>query len=204
MKSPEYERWKTEPNSLLWLHGMTGCGKTVLSSTIIEDLNEHCQAHGSHTLVYFYFESNGTFEQHSTLFLRSLLLQLSRHNEAGMLKLRELYFDCDKGCKQPTRDAPYITLRSLFQSFAATYILLDALDECKDRSKPLQLIQAIHEWQLDNVHSLVTSRREADIKEILEPIARADQIVELAPSSTNDYISKYIQHSLSTDRNLSR
>ncbi|KAL9032880.1 MAG: hypothetical protein Q9180_006252, partial [Flavoplaca navasiana] len=204
MKSPEYGRWKTETNSLLWLHGMTGCGKTVLSSTIIEDLNEHCRAHDGHTLIYFYFESNGTFEQHSTSFLRSLLLQLSRHNEAGMLKLRQLYFDCDKGRKQPTRDALYITLRTLFQSFAASYILLDALDECKDRSKPLHLIQTIHDWQLDNVHSLVTSRREADIKEILEPIARADQIVELAPSLINDDISKYIQHSLSIDRNLSR
>ncbi|KAL8840099.1 MAG: hypothetical protein Q9176_004121 [Flavoplaca citrina] len=204
MKSPEYEKWKTKPNSLLWLHGMTGCGKTVLSSTIIEDLNGHCQAHGSHTLLYFYFESNGTFEQHSTSFLRSLLLQLSRHNEAGMLKLRKLYFDCDRGRKQPTRDALYITLGTLFQGFAATYILLDALDECKDRSEPLHFIQAIHDWQLDNIHSLVTSRCEADIKEILGPIARADQIVELAPSSINDDISKYIQHSLSTDRNLSR
>ncbi|KAL8799699.1 MAG: hypothetical protein Q9182_005708 [Xanthomendoza sp. 2 TL-2023] len=34
----EYTTWKAEPNSLIWLNGITGCGKTILSSTVIEDL----------------------------------------------------------------------------------------------------------------------------------------------------------------------
>ncbi|KAH0372123.1 purine and uridine phosphorylase, partial [Aureobasidium melanogenum] len=33
-----FERWKGQPNSFLWLHGIPGCGKTVLSSTIIQHL----------------------------------------------------------------------------------------------------------------------------------------------------------------------
>lgn len=38
LQSSEYSSWKTERDSFLWLHGMPGCGKTILSSTIIQDL----------------------------------------------------------------------------------------------------------------------------------------------------------------------
>lgn len=183
---------------------MTGCGKTVLSSTVVQDLCEHCQSHASHTLAFFYFESNVTFGQHSTSFIRSLLSQLSRQNEAGVLKLKDLYFSCDQGRSQPTDDTLLLTLRSMFQNSTATYILLDALDESQNRSRLLDVIQRVHEWEIDNVHVLVTSRCEADIKKILEPLACPDQIIELKPSVINDDINKYIQHSMSTDRSLRR
>ena len=204
INSPGYQRWKTTPKSLLWLHGMTGCGKAVLSSTVVQDLCEHCQSHASHTLAFFYFESNVTFRQHTTSFIRSLLSQLSRQNEAGVLKLKDLYFACDQGRSQPTDDTLLLTLRSMFQISTATYILLDALDESQNRSRLLDIIQRVHDWEIDNVDLLVTSRCEADIKKILEPLACSDQIIELKPSVMNDDINKYIEHSMSTDRSLSR
>lgn len=198
----EYRKWKKEPKSLLWLHGVTGFGKTVLSSTILEDLGEHSQGHIGHALAYFYFESNSTSD--STALLRSLLSQLSRSIKTGMPKLRELYHSCDKGRRQPSNDALSATLKSMLQSTPATYILLDALDECKNRSKLLDLIQTINDWQLENLHLLVTSRPEADITEVIAPLAGPEGTIELAPSPGNDDISNHIQTRLSLDRNLSR
>ena len=183
---------------------MTGCGKTVLSSTTVQDLCEHCQSHASHTLAFFYFESNVIFGQHRTSFIRSLLSQLSRQNEAGLLKLKDLYFACDQGRSQPTDDTLLLTLRSMFQISTATYILLDALDESRNRSRLLDIIQRVHYWEIDSVHLLVTSRCETDIKKILEPLAYSDQIIELKPSFINDDVNKYIEHSISTNQNLSR
>ena len=198
----EYTKWKNEPKSLLWLHGITGFGKIVLSSTIVEDLGEHCQGHIGHALAYFYFESNSTSD--STALLRSVLSQLSRPIKTGMPKLIELYHSCDKGRRQPSNDALSATLKGMFQSTPATYILLDALDECQNRSKLLDLIQTINDWQLDNLHLLVTSRPEADITEVIAPLAGPEGIIKLAPSPVNDDISNHIQNRLSLDRNLRR
>ncbi|KAL8994109.1 MAG: hypothetical protein Q9169_005837 [Polycauliona sp. 2 TL-2023] len=204
IKHPDYHKWRTAPNSLLWLHGMTGSGKTVLSSTVIENLSIHCQRDLRHTLAYFYFESSNTCGQHDILFLRSLLSQLSKCTEAGALKLNELYNSCDRGRAQPTYDALFTTLRSMLQNFVEAYIVIDALDECKERSKLLDLIQTINEWQFDGLHVLITSRRETDIRKVLGSLACAEMVFELAPSYINDDISKYIEDRLSTDRSLSR
>lgn len=189
----EYQKWKVETNSLFWLHGMTGCGKTVLSSTIIEDLCKHCQAHTSNALAYFYFESSSSSEQHCTALLRSLLAQLSKRSEAGMLELKDLYLFCDKGRHQPTHDELVMCLRAMVQSSATTYILLDALDECRNRPELLRLILKVNGWQLDNLHILVTSRREADIRGVLEMLARHEKIISI-----------YIQDRLSNDLDLKR
>ncbi len=92
----------------------------------------------------------------------------------------------------------------MFQSTPATYILLDASYECQNRSKLLDLIQTINDWQLDNLHLLVTSRPEADITEVIAPLAGPEGIIKLAPSPVNDDISNHIQNRLSLDRNLRR
>ena len=40
LQSHVYTQWKIQRNSTLWLYGIPGCGKTILSSTIIEDLEK--------------------------------------------------------------------------------------------------------------------------------------------------------------------
>jgi hypothetical protein len=61
LQSKAFEKWKTCPNSFLWLHGIPGCGKTILSSTIIEHLGRtipHTQP-----LLYFYFDFSDSRKQ---------------------------------------------------------------------------------------------------------------------------------------------
>lgn len=42
IRSEVFDRWTKGPNSVSWLWGIPGCGKTVLSATIIERLTELC------------------------------------------------------------------------------------------------------------------------------------------------------------------
>ncbi|GLA56256.1 hypothetical protein AnigIFM63604_006362, partial [Aspergillus niger] len=42
LNTAQYMKWKTNPNNLLWIKGAAGCGKTVLCSRIIKDLQDHC------------------------------------------------------------------------------------------------------------------------------------------------------------------
>ena len=55
IKGEDFLRWKAREHFLLWLHGIPGCGKTILSSTIIEELKSGPSAC---PVIYFYFDFN--------------------------------------------------------------------------------------------------------------------------------------------------
>jgi len=44
--------------SHLWLSGISGCGKFVLSSTIVADIQTICARDPDRILAYFYFDFN--------------------------------------------------------------------------------------------------------------------------------------------------
>jgi hypothetical protein len=60
----------------LWLYGIPGCGKTILSSTIIEDVLYHYHD-PTMAVIYFYFDFNDVEKQQYEKMLRSLITQLS-------------------------------------------------------------------------------------------------------------------------------
>ncbi|KAF9728326.1 vegetative incompatibility protein HET-E-1 [Paraphaeosphaeria minitans] len=69
----KFTEWKERVGSRLWLYGIPGCGKTVLSSTIIEHLLQQCNGDTRTVTAYFYFDFNDTQKQDPDLMLRSLL-----------------------------------------------------------------------------------------------------------------------------------
>jgi hypothetical protein len=47
--------------SFLWLYGIAGCGKTILTSTAIEDAIGYCQSNTGSAIAYFYFDFNDCY-----------------------------------------------------------------------------------------------------------------------------------------------
>ncbi|KAM0637328.1 hypothetical protein ACHAQF_008840 [Verticillium nonalfalfae] len=127
LRSGEYSSWRTEPNSFLWLNGKPGCGKTILSSTIIEDL----QKSGSHTqtLLYFYFDFNDAAKQSLESMVRSLIYQLYCHTPGVQNPLDSLYSTCTSGKSQPRTDSLCATFQHMMDLAGEVRIILDALDE---------------------------------------------------------------------------
>ncbi|KAF2811530.1 HET-domain-containing protein [Mytilinidion resinicola] len=41
LESDEFAKWKIDTGSFLWLHGIPGCGKTILSSIILQNVLKH-------------------------------------------------------------------------------------------------------------------------------------------------------------------
>jgi predicted ATPase len=41
LESAKFAEWEESAASRLWLYGIAGCGKTILSSTVIEHLRQH-------------------------------------------------------------------------------------------------------------------------------------------------------------------
>jgi hypothetical protein len=74
LEGPIYNEWKTT-GSLLWTHGNPGSGKSILCSSIIEDIKPIC-ATGLVSVAYYYFDFKDTRKQDRRGLLSSLLTQL--------------------------------------------------------------------------------------------------------------------------------
>ena len=138
--------WRDNKIRSLWLHGIPGAGKTILCSTIIEEVTTFC-ATRSDEFAYFYFDFNDAQKQIVDNFLRSVILQIFIHRTGIPSDIQSLYDQC-RG-NQPTREALVRTLLSLLKSSTRAYILIDALDECSERSEMVNLLkQLINSFQI--------------------------------------------------------
>jgi predicted ATPase len=119
-----FDDWKKQPNSFLWLHGLAGCGKTILSSTIIEHLSN--VATPDQTLLYFYFDFNDKNKQTLEKMLRSLAIQLYQAQPDDRGPLEQLW---GKGQNQPSQESLSDVLLAMLSRLNNVSIVLDALDE---------------------------------------------------------------------------
>ena len=85
-----------------------------------------------------------------------------------------------------------------------TYLILDALDECVERSELLINLERIMSWEDANLHILVTSRREQDIEDALTPLIEAKDQIGIQSALVNADIRVYIRDRLQIDRKLKR
>ncbi|KAJ7460256.1 ankyrin repeat-containing domain protein [Mycena latifolia] len=153
----EYREWIYAPHSVLWLHGISGCGKTILSSTIINTLRSRAEP-----IAFFYFDTNNSGQQTVTHLLCSLVTQLSVQTPTPDTTLAALWASYARGQQLPTISALISeALIPILREFTQpVYIVIDALDECSERDKLLKLITQIIYAHLSNVHLLLTSRPE--------------------------------------------
>ncbi|KAJ7215570.1 ankyrin repeat-containing domain protein [Mycena pura] len=158
LECPEFREWIYAPSSFLWLHGISGSGKTVLSSAIIDAIHARAEHY-----VFFYFDTNNPEQQTVTHLLCSLVTQLSIRSNPPDGKLGAMWTSHANGQKLLT-DVELISdaLLPLLKDFdqKPVYMVLDALDECSDRPGLLRLISTVLDAKLLNVHILVTSRPE--------------------------------------------
>ncbi|KAL8773553.1 MAG: hypothetical protein Q9209_001658 [Squamulea sp. 1 TL-2023] len=199
LKSQQYTHWQAYSNSSMWLHGIPGCGKTILSSTIITDLNKHRETKEGRALVYYYFDFNDVEKQDCWKMLRSCLLQLSMQHTSNGRVLESLYHSCNKGQGQPTNNELLDTFKNMLEPFNVIYVVLDALDECKTRADLLAVIREITCWCIDGLHLLFTSRREGRLGDNLGLLVHDDGIIDIQSSLVEDDIRALIRSRLSSD-----
>ncbi|KAJ7440876.1 hypothetical protein FB451DRAFT_124089, partial [Mycena latifolia] len=157
LERAEFTEWMRTPHSLLWIHGISGSGKTVLSSTIIKTLRSRRE-----TLVFFYFDTNNSGQRTVTQLLCTLVMHLSAQADSPDNTLRDLWESHAKGQQLPG-DSALISdalIPILVQFTRPVYIVLDALDECSERHKLLESLIKILDAAPSNLHLLLTSRPE--------------------------------------------
>ncbi|KAL8666382.1 MAG: hypothetical protein Q9168_007488 [Polycauliona sp. 1 TL-2023] len=199
IESDDYASWKTQPQSIYWLHGMLGCGKTILASTIVDDLFKDC-GKSSSSLAYFYCSDRHDCSR----ILRSLLQQLSSQNRDCSRMLQDFYVTLEKGQKQPSRDTMSTLLRAMVTISGTSFIVLDALDECKPRGELMQFIEDIASWHDAPYHMLMTSRSEHDIRTTVESLSHKKYIKDIQKSLNREDIRTHIRYRLAHDKELEK
>ncbi|KAJ4286967.1 hypothetical protein N0V90_012847 [Kalmusia sp. IMI 367209] len=207
LQNPSFAKWKTQKNSFLWLHGIPGCGKTVLSSTVIESLEK---SFSTQPLLFFYFNFSDTQKQTLEQMVRSLISQLYYKCTDAQEQLEPLFSSCQNGRSQPSCETLCKALSKMIEHAKEVWIVLDALDECQTRVGPsreelLEWIGEILSSEHMNVHLVVTSRPEHDIQEELNNVAeRRGKIIPIQSDLVEDDICKYIRVHVNEGKGLKR
>jgi hypothetical protein len=132
--------------------------------------------------------------------LCSILAQLVQQILAIPDSLRTFHEKHQHG--QPPEAGLLAAIESLLDAHRQTFIIIDALDECPnsggERADLCGILAKFHSWARPNLHLLVTSRKEVDLCEALEPF------VTLGPMSIQDNvvksdIRKYVRSQLASD-----
>ena len=202
LSSREYSRWKKERNSFLWLHGIPGCGKTVLSSTIVKDLQ--VLESESRFILYFYFDFSDASKQSFEKAVRTLISQLYHKRDDTRSQLNSLYISHENGHRQPTIQLLCNAFENMMEQAGEVFIVLDALDECQTRSELLSWMKCLLDFHQMNVHLIVTSRPEQDIRAALEKWTHSRLIIPIQSELVADDIRSYINAAVKHHDDLSR
>ncbi|KAI1462717.1 NACHT domain-containing protein [Annulohypoxylon moriforme] len=156
-----FKSWLVEKNSFLWLRGIAGSGKTVLSSTVVDHLRS---LKGNNHVAGYYFNAREAEKRRVSRSVRSLLLQLCPAEGNLPDKVKQLL---DMSLREISDAQLLEALKDLIKREEQIYIVIDALDECDtsfESSKEAEdekLGRFIH-WltsiDAPNLHLLVTSR----------------------------------------------
>jgi hypothetical protein len=195
-----FMKWKKQRNSFLWLQGMTGCGKTILSSTIIKSLDD---TPSFRPLIYFYFDVKDTEKRTLESMVRSLLGQLFSINKQTSVILEKRFTTCDSGKRQPPFESLSQDLLKMIEQVKEVWIILDALDECSTRGGTrnkglLSWIEALLQSKKANIHLLVTGRPEPDGISKKE-FAHYDKILPIKTEAITEDIQGYIRKRVKED-----
>jgi NACHT domain len=204
LQHERYIRWKSGKSQFLWLHGIPGCGKSVLSSTILENVLELVKRSAGSVVTYFYFDFNDPQKQVPELMIRSLLAQLLRSYVEIPAVLETLFSSCDKGQRQPSLNEYLEVLRQIIKEIPRMYLVLDALDECDTRDELLEIFISMADWNAGNLHILLTSRKERDIEDSFTEIVDSENIICIQSNLVDPDIRAYILERLSKDKDLKK
>ena len=200
--------------SILWFvispHSSTKMGTHIDQSTAIITHVISLRDAGLAALAYYYFDFRTKEKRTHLGFVASILTQLSTYLGPSCDILFRLYSTHEKGVQQPSTSALMNSLKEVLEvvSLQPVYIIVDALDECPNtsgwptsRHVLLEILEDLVDLHIPNLHICVTSRLEADIKDVLEPLGNC--VVSLHDESGQQKdISDYVRNVVYSDRRM--
>lgn len=195
--------WHGDSGQLLWIKGPPGTGKTMLLTRIIETLQDQF-SDISPKVAYFFFQGTGDTSKNATATaaLRSLIWmvlvqqpKLTKHLEDHMKSKGPSLFKGEQALQ---------SLLGLFEDMLKdpqllpTYIIVDALDECREGLKNIRDFIQHSLSRTNKVRWLVSSRPIVDLDKSTPQL----QLVEIDAGRLDGPVKIFIEHKLSTLKDL--
>lgn len=183
----EYGNWKATKGDVLFCHGIPGAGKTILSSIVVENLQE-CYATENVAVCHFFCNFQRQDEQRLENVVLSLLKQLAQIATTIPDSLEELFNRCQARRCRPSLNEATETIHSIAASSSRIFVVVDALDECQTTDGyQRQLISLLMDLRTTGANMLATSRPVPHISDEFKDFA----FLEVLASSED--IRKYIE-----------
>ncbi|KAK8000389.1 hypothetical protein PG990_012989 [Apiospora arundinis] len=193
LDSPEYRKWVEERKGALFCPGIPGAGKTILSSIVVNKLQDKFHGDSSVGICYIYFNFRRSDEQKLDDLLASLIKQVAQGQSRFPGSVKELYRRHKQRRTRPSTYEFSRALHSMVVPCSRVFIIVDALDECtvSDGCRS-QFISELQKLQASlDVNILATSRF------IPEITARFREAVQLEIRASESDISTYLNGNLS-------
>jgi hypothetical protein len=183
------------------------------SSATIDDIRT-LQKSGLASLAFFYCDFRDSKKKDRRGLLSSLLVQLGEQSDAYSDILSRFYEDHRRGFKQSYASDSELAdcLKDMLKlpGQATIHIVIDAIDECPvttslqfHREEVLGVVEDLVNLQIPNLRICVTSRPEADILPVLEPLALHSTSLHSEDGHVHD-IAEYVKYFVDNDREMRR
>jgi hypothetical protein len=167
---------------------------------------------GLASLAFFYCDFRDIQKKDLRGLLSSLLVQLCDQSDSYCAVLSDLYSVHEDGSQHPGDDELAQCLEKMLKlpGRTTTYIIIDGLDECptatglsSPREQVLELVEKLVGSHLPGLRICVTSRPEADIGPVLEPLAFRSISLHGESGQIQD-IAEYVRSVVNTDSKMRR
>jgi nucleoside phosphorylase len=175
LQDPILQEWRDgDTNSLLWINGDPGRGKTMLMIALVRELLNN-RPSKSTAVTFFFCQSTDPRLNNALSVLRGLIWKLAMDNPQ-LAKLFYEKYESDKHLLNGPNSihALFLTLLAMLEDCPGTFLFVDALDECDSGPERDQLLNLItkHAKSSSKAKWLLASRSNPDIKQILKPESR--------------------------------
>lgn len=198
LDNDQYNKWLlSQKDDLLWILADPGCGKSVLSRTLVDtELRKGPET----TICYFFFRDNEDQGKLSTA-LCSLIHQLF-HQKPELLHHAIPIWEANKNTLQEEPDQLWEILLSAATDPAAgqVYCVLDGVDECGEngRAQLLRFIKRFYSSSYQNtarqgnLKFILTSRPYADIENNIKSPNENTHIIRLSGAAETETVKEEI------------
>ena len=170
------------------------------------------QKSGLASLAFFYCDFRDDQKKDQRGLLSSILVQLCEQSDAYSTTLSDFYAAHGDGSQHASDSKLLGCLKDMLKlpGQATVYIVIDALDECPitsglqtPREEVLEVVKELVNLQIPNLRVCVTSRPEADITPILEPLAFRSVSLHGESGQVED-IAEYVRFVIRTGLEMRR
>lgn len=186
--------WRGSSSStVLWLHGIPGCGKTKLCSVVIDSMKSAgAPTNSGECLAFFYCarDPREPMRGRCSAILQSLLRQIVSISPARTIPMpvKTLYQEIEDegfGERDWTTNECVDTIIQVMDIYPSVTIIIDALDECEadERMDLLLALKEVRDKSANLVKIFISSRDDVDI---LTSLADASDIRISADDNEED------------------